>query len=233
MDSDTAILSSFTDLFNSDSLKDLTTDVSDTSIDVISSSIDEGAMFYGIPLFSIINGIYKTYKQVDIARTMKKYAVFLFEAGNHTTQKERRQFIIDYTIAIEEPDGIEVLISYLQRIDNINKIKIYCKLMQARVNELITIEEFIRLEHILERVPFIDLRYLRHFQSDNYLPGASESLYSVGLLYESVIEAGRESKYRLSVVGQQMLHHGLGIFEDKESKSFLKAINVGSGTIHR
>lgn len=81
--------------------------------------------------------------------------------------------------------------------------------MRHKIWGRITIDEFIRLTIVLERIPYPDLFRIANYTVDYYESGVADMLYAAGILYQSVIDANSTSKYRLNSVGEQFLKFGL------------------------
>ena len=126
-------------------------------------------------------------------------------------------FISEYTEKNKE-DGCEVLLALLDRLDNTNKVNILTNLMKAKIKEEISIEDFIRLCAVLERIPFSDINELQKYKEDYYENGSTDILLSAGVLSNTVIDANDTDKYRLNSLGVMLLKHGLQQDVDVEIK---------------
>ena len=153
------LVESFENSLLSDDKKDLIATVGDTSIDAI---ISNGALD-GIPIFGILNGIYKVGKNVQTLRLCKKVAKFLYDT-NSISQSDKERFIKEYT-EINKEKGTELLLNVIDKIDNINKIECLANLMRAKVNGEISIENFVRLCLVIEKLPYVDFCNLEKFYS--------------------------------------------------------------------
>ena len=83
--------------------------------------------------------------------------VYLFQTQKFS-REEKEKLLREY--ASEGHDnGAEMLLDLIRRLDNGNKITILCNLINYRVNEDISMTDFMRLTSSLERVPITDLRF--------------------------------------------------------------------------
>ena len=86
---------------------------------------------------------------------------YLFQTQKFS-REEKEKFLREY--ASEGHDnGAEMLLDLIRRLDNGNKITILCNLINYRVNEDISMTDFMRLTSSLERVPITDLRFLNNY----------------------------------------------------------------------
>lgn len=178
----------------------------DISIDIIDKRIESlvvDGLLSEVPILKALSRLYQAGKDIQKGRLLKKTMVFLFETKD-ILPDERRRFVEEYTETSKDL-GSELMLVALDRFDNVNKVKYYSNLLRAKIDKFISIEDFIRVENALEKVPITDLIQLDKYINDNYCPGESESLYSVGLVFQSVINVGHTSKYRLTKTGYQML----------------------------
>ncbi|UVR08246.1 hypothetical protein NXW74_18555 [Bacteroides ovatus] len=106
-------------------------------------------------------------------------------------------------------NGCEALFAVLERLDNINKVNILANLIKAKIRCNISIENFIRLTTILDRIPYSDLSELSKYTKDYYEDGSTDILLSAGVLYETVLDTNDTNKYRLNTLGAMLLKYGL------------------------
>ena len=206
------IVKPFEETFKSKDAYDLVANAGDIAMDAI---IDDGALD-GVPIIGAIKGLYKVTKNYQTDRLMKKIHRFIF-ITHDTTIEERMNFISEYTEKNKE-DGCEVLLALLDRLDNTNKVNILTNLMKAKIKEEISIEDFIRLCAVLERIPFSDINELQKYKEDYYENGSTDILLSAGVLSNTVIDANDTNKYRLNSLGVMLLKHGLQQDVDVEIK---------------
>ena len=197
------IVESFQITYNNDAVYDIIADVGDVTLDAIMN----GGALDGVPVLGLIKGIYKGTQHIQMRRLMEKVYKFLF-LSKDTTFKERQEFMDEYTERNRE-EGCEALLTLLDRLDNTHKVNIIVNLMKAKMNGDITIDDFIRLCVIVERIPFSDFKELPKYTDDFYEAGASDMLLSAGVLNNTVIGAGDYNRYRLNSLGVQLLRYGL------------------------
>lgn len=92
-------------------------------------------------------------------------------------------------------------------------------LIKAKIRGYISIENFIRLTTILDRIPFPDLKELSKYTTDYFEDGSTDILLSAGVLSETVIDANDTNKYRLNSLGVILLKYGLLEDVDVEIKA--------------
>ena len=208
----------FNESIDKQDIVDLGQNIGDVTIDMISNS----DVVNTIPILGILNGAYKVYKSVSAARLMKKVYFYLFQTQKFT-KEEKDKFLSEYASAGHD-DGAEMLLDLIRRLDNGNKIMILCNLINYRVNEAISMTDFMRLTSSLERVPITDLRFLNTYTSENCINGVNDSLLSAGLIYESTLNVGDTPLFRLNYTGYQMLKYGLDKPDVTIPESFPKDI---------
>lgn len=158
----------------------------------------------------------------------RKYVAYIYEMKD-TSAEGREKFIEEIQEKAKDYPG-NVISSMVDRMDNINKEAILAKLSIARINGLISIEEFFRLSSMLERIPYVDLLELPNYQQDYYdESGDTELLFTSGALIQSVLDAQEGDKYVLSKLGMKLLRFGLGIQIDTDQPVVRKEINATNG----
>lgn len=90
--------------------------------------------------------------------------------------------------------------------------------MKAKIKEEISIENFIRLCAVLERIPFPDINELSKYKDDYYEKGSTDILLTSGVLSNTIIDANDTNKYRIDSLGVMLLKHGLQQDVDVEIK---------------
>ncbi len=203
-DNNDNIIESFEISLLSEDKKDLIATVGDTGIDAV---ISNGALD-GVPILGILNGIYKVGKNIQALRLCKKVTKFLYDTLS-ISQKDKDKFIKEFAETNKEK-GAELLLSVIDKIDNINKIKYLANLMKARVNEEISIENFVRLCLVVEKLPYVDFCNLEKYKQDYSEVGTDDILLSAGVIYNSVIDANDGDKYKLNYIGKLLLRYGMG-----------------------
>lgn len=153
---------------------------------------------------------------------MKKLYLFLFETQNYT--REQKEKFIKAFASDGKDSGAKMLLDFIDRLDNSNKIDILCNLIGTRVRNEISIKDFMRLLSCLERLPITDVVFLTEFQSENSINGVNDSLLSAGLIYESTIKVGESPLFLLNYTGYQMLKYGLGKTSIEIPKEYPKSI---------
>ena len=149
--------------------------------------------------------VIENYKTAELFRKLTKY---IFEISD-TTVEERSKFSKEIEDKAHDYSGY-VLLGMVDRLDNINKQTILANLTKARINSIISIEDYFRLSAILERVPYVDLEFLPLYQEPHYDEnGDTELLFSTGALQIAVIDANDNNKYILSELGKKLVIHGM------------------------
>lgn len=164
--------------------------------------------------------MFKDYKTGEFFRKFIRYIYGLV----NTTLKERHEFAEEIREKAKDMPG-NVIFGIVDRMDNINKEEMLAKLTIARINNMISIEDFFRLSSMLERIPYIDLTQLPYYKDPYYdESGDTELLYATGALKIHTINANETNKYVLSTLGANLLHYGCGIAINVENK---KGTHVG------
>ena len=128
-----------------------------------------------------------------------------------TTQEQRCKFADEIEKKTDDKSGY-VLMDMIDRLDNINKLTILANLTRARLDEFISIEQFFRLYSLLERIPYVDLVSLSKYNTEYYdESGDTELLYATGALIQTSIGEKGNSKYVLSILGEELLLWGVKI----------------------
>ena len=207
------LVESFKNTYDSEAAYDAVAQVGDIVADTL---IDDGILD-GVPIISTLKGMYKATKNYQLYRLMKKVHKFIFVTYG-TTLQEREHFITEYAEKNKE-NGCEALFAVLERLDNVNKVDILANLIKAKIRGYISIENFIRLTTILDRIPFPDLKELSKYTTDYFEDGSTDILLSAGVLSETVIDANDTNKYRLNSLGVILLKYGLLEDVDVEIKA--------------
>lgn len=197
------VIKSFEGSFLREDKMDLAADVGDAAID---AALDSGALD-SIPILGLLKGAYTLTKNIQTRRLCKKIVKFLYDSEN-ISQQDKDCFIKEYT-DVNKERGAEVLLSVLDRLDNVNKVDVLANLMEAKVKEEISIIDFVRLSQIIERLPYVDLQNLIKYEEDYTETGTDDSLLAAGVIYESIMDLQNDSKYRLNYLGQILVKFGL------------------------
>ena len=148
--------------------------------------------------------VFQDYKESEFFR---KYTAFILGVVD-TTEKEREKFAEEIAKKANDTAG-NVIAGMVDRLDNINKEVILANLTKARIEEMISIENFFRLASVLERVPYIDLAKLPSYQTPYYdEDGDTELLNSTGVLRPVLLSEDGDT-YILSPLGVKLLQYGL------------------------
>lgn len=140
----------------------------------------------------------------------RKFTCFICELGE-LTDTQRNEFVSEVEKVAEDASG-NVIMGLVDRLDNINKEKILANLVIAKGKGEISIEDFLRLSSMLERIPYVDLAKLELYNQDYYDDeGDSELLFATGALQQSVIDEEDGNKYVLSKLGRKLLKYGLRV----------------------
>lgn len=140
---------------------------------------------------------------------LRKFVKFLYGLEN-LGDKERIEFLKELEEKAQDASG-NVMLSIIDSLDNINKQKILANLVVAKGKGHISIEEFFRLESVLQRIPYVDLNQLSLYQSEYYDEnGDTELLYSTGVLRPASFGQDGDT-YVLSTLGVNLLKWGMNI----------------------
>lgn len=147
------------------------------------------------------------YRKENIFRKLVCY----FCGLKDTTQEQRCKFADEIEKKADDKSGY-VLLDMIDRLDNINKLTILANLTRARLDEFISIEQFFRLYSLLVRIPYVDLVSLSKYATEYYDEnGDTELLYATGALIQTSIGEKGNSKYVLSILGEELLLWGVKI----------------------
>ena len=137
----------------------------------------------------------------------RKYIMFVMELSD-TTPEQRIKFAEEVGAKAQDAPG-NVIASMVDRLDNINKEKLFAKLSLAKINGLISIDDYFRLSSVLARIPYTDLDNLVLYQDEYYdEDGDTELLYSTGVLRMAKISEEGD-KYILSPLGEKFIKYVL------------------------
>lgn len=154
-----------------------------------------------------IKAITDTAANYQASEFLRKFTTFIYGLGDFG-DNERIQFLKELEGAAKDASG-NVMLSIIDRLDNIHKQKILANLVRAKGEGKITIEDFFRLESVLQRIPYVDLEQLPLYQTEYYDDnGDSELLYSTGVLRPAMYNQDGD-RYVLSPLGVNLMKHGL------------------------
>lgn len=214
------LVESFEDSLLNDDNKDLLATIGDTGLDAVLT----GGALDGVPILGILNGIFKVTKNFQMRRLYKKMILFLYGLSDFS-QGDKEKFLHEYTEANQEK-GAEVLLAVIDKIDNANKITTLCNLMRAKINGEISIDNFVRLCQVIERLPYVDFKNLVKYKVDYSELGTDDVLYSSGVIYNSVIDANGGDKYKLNYMGKLLLRYGMNVSTDLDAPSSVSMPNA-------
>lgn len=184
-----------------------------TTDDVIKVSIDNGVLQRLPILGHFVEGT-KFIEDFRNQRFIKKIYRFLFQTYKFD-RKQIDQFFEEYSQASCE-NGYELMLSVLERIDNINKVDVVTNLLRAKLDGQISIDNYIRLIASLQIAPYIDLRRLPDYLDSTGTRHDTYMLFAAGLLYNSAIGVdgvGKEDSnhYQLNDNGLLFVKCGLNV----------------------
>lgn len=194
------------DSVKSEELTDLSLDIGESFLDAVM----QDGVAQNLPIFG---GIYKLGKAGLGIREhyfAKKIYLFLFNIKDVSTQ-DRIDFLNDLDNADYSQHAGETLINILERFDNMEKPIILSNLLKAKVAGHIDIINFLRLSSIVEKSFLPDIKKLdQYVQSKLYSGRECESLRSLGLIYQSVLDAnGENNRFSITDLGSDLLNFGL------------------------
>lgn len=197
---------SLVDSIKSEQLVEMGSDAAELVLDQL---LDNGIL-QDIPVFGTLYKMGKFGLGIREQYFAKKVYTFLFNI-REISSLERERFINDLEEHTSQRAG-ETLLILLDKLDNIEKPKILSNLMKARIHGDISINKFLRLSCIAEKVFIHDLKELyKYIEKEQYHEDVSESLAALGLINITTIDAAGDPgfKYSISNLGRDMLKHGL------------------------
>jgi len=194
------------DSVTSENLVELSADLGESFIDVV---MDDGVA-QNIPILGTLYKLGKVGLGIRDQYFAKKVFNFLINIKDISTH-DRLKFIADLENHDFKQRAGETLITLLDRFDNSEKPVILSNLLRARVENHIDIVNFLRLASIIEKAFLPDLKSLHEYRTSNLYKGHEcESLRSLGLIYQSVIDAnGENNRFSITSLGQDILDYGL------------------------
>lgn len=145
----------------------------------------------------------------QVSEFFRKFTSFIYGLKELDDSK-RVNFITEVEEKAQDSSG-NVMISIIDKLDNINKQKILANLVIARTNNDISIEDFFRLSSVLERIPYVDLQLLPSYQDEFYdESGDTELLFSTGVLRQAYLGEDGD-RYILSPLGIKLLKFGVNV----------------------
>ena len=165
----------------------------------------------------------QNYKEAAFFRKLTTYIMEISDISS----EERSKFSKEIEATAHDYSGC-VLMDMIDRLDNINKQTILSNLTKARITGGISIDDFFRLSSILERIPYVDFKFLSCYVNAHYdESGDTELLYATGVLQLAKIDANGDNKYILSELGRKLLSYGLMVdLEVKRERGVEVALNT-------
>lgn len=190
----------------SDQLAELSLDIGESFLDAMM----EDGVAQNIPIFGSIYKLGKAAFGIREHYFAKKIYLFLFNIKD-VSQNDRIKFLNDLESADDSQHAGETLINLLERFDNMGKPIILSNLLKAKVKDNIDIVNFLRLASIVEKGFLQDIKKLVEYKKGKLFNGHEcESLGSLGLIYQSVMDAnGKNNIYSITNLGRDLLEFGL------------------------
>jgi len=145
------------------------------------------------------------FSQRQFTEKLEQFFIQSFELG-----VDKRREIIEGLDKFGNNKSANILCDVIDKFDDNNKVEILCNLLRntSLGNSALTFEEFIRASYALKKIPYVDIKYLREFDNDQYIPGVTESLYSAGVIYQSIITFNKMPSFHLNLIGYHILNYG-------------------------
>ncbi|KJU86357.1 hypothetical protein MBAV_001449 [Candidatus Magnetobacterium bavaricum] len=194
-------LASVADSLRSEKLTDLLVITDDVGRNIF---IESGEL-WDIPVVGMLNGIWKTGREISHELFVRKILRFL-EALDITTAEERFRF----TEWLESKGTTErfgeTILRLIDKVDDTVNAKIIGRIMAALIKEHINYDKAMPLVHIISKCYAKDLEYLRSFRegTQGNMTEVADALFSAGLLLNLGID---------------------GSFDDPESGGTIYALN--------
>lgn len=176
-------------------------------------SLFERGVFDEVPVIGWFVKVCNVASDIQAYRFCKKIYRFIFLTQEYDI-KELNKFWHEYSAANEE-NGYELMLSVLDKIDNLNKVGVMTNLLKAKLEGQLSIENYIRLVASLQQIPYVDLKHLPDYLESIGTRHDTYMLLAAGLLYNSEIGidgVGKEdgSRYQLNDNGLLFVKYGLG-----------------------
>ncbi|MBW8198290.1 hypothetical protein [Flagellimonas abyssi] len=172
-------------------LPSLSKDFAEVAIDGI---MDEGVL-QDLPLVGGIVGAVKFGNSINKYLSAKKIYKFLFEL--HTIPQEQRIKKIDEINNSRKYQSSvgEMIFELLEKIESDGKPEILGKLFKAVIEEKIDYETYLRLAHIVKRLFYYDLVWLKNNSEGLRVNGRiNDELYTSGLITQDLVNIYEKAK---------------------------------------
>lgn len=181
------------------------------SFDAFIDTAREKGLYDEVPLFGGIIRVARktldTYSAFSSYRFCKKAYRFMISTKD-VSREYITNFFEEYSERAKE-NGYELLLSVIDKLDNINKADIIGNLLKAKIDGFLTIEDYIRLTAALQQVPVVDLETLPSYETDREESKDTYSLLASGLIYQSVMDGNGHDKFKLNENGFLLVKYGL------------------------
>ena len=189
-------------------------------------SLFQRGVFDEVPVIGWFVKACNVASDIQAYRFCKKIYRFVFLTQEYDREKLDK-FWQEYSAANQE-DGYELMLSVLDKVNNLNKVDIMANLLRAKLEGQLSIENYIRLVASLQQIPYVDIKYLPDYLESIGTRHDTYMLLAAGLLYNSAIgidQVGAENsnRYQLNDNGLLFVKYGLkldisGYIKDQSQK---------------